>query len=315
MTDRITTRHAVRDDLPGILELMRLSLGETPLLQRTPELFNWKHFDNPFGESLILIAEDGDQIVGLRAFMRWELDTPEGAVIKCLRAVDTATHPDFQGRGIFRDLTLNAVEAARGQGVHLIFNTPNEKSAPGYLKMGWREVGWIGPLIRPRAGRAISPDSDGRTTAQQVLPESVAFVPSFLKARSPKGLRTPRSVDYLKWRFLGHPTASYGWVGASTDEGAVIRGSVRKGRCEVLISELSGDEKVVRQVRRSHRARYVAASFTESTQEFRSARNGGLFAPPRVKGLRLVANRLDEVSVDVFDLSSWDLALSDLELL
>ena len=94
------------------------------------------------------VRQDG-QIVGLRTFMRWDLVTGEGETLRCARAVDTATHPDHQGKGIFRRLTEEAVEVARDDGIAMIFNTPNEKSKPGYLKMGWREVGEIGALIRP----------------------------------------------------------------------------------------------------------------------------------------------------------------------
>jgi GNAT superfamily N-acetyltransferase len=315
VTGTLIIRVATQEDVPEMLDVMRLSLGETPLLRRTPELFAWKHFENPFGESLILAAEEGGRMVGLRAFMRWELETPRGEKVRCVRAVDTATHPDFQGRGIFRELTLTAVEAARAEGIDLIFNTPNEKSAPGYLKMGWREVGWIGPLVRPRLGAAVRPGPDGLAGLDLLLPGTMPFQAGSLSSRPPKGLRTPRTDEYQRWRFLGHPTAVYGWFLGPSSEGAVVRASVRSGRTELLISELSGGEACVRMVRNSHRARYVATSATEVAPEHRAARAAGLVPPPRVKGLRLVVNPLGPPPMDVADLASWDLVLSDLELL
>ena len=42
-------RVLTEDDIPSVLELMRLALGESDLLRRVPELFRWKHFENPFG--------------------------------------------------------------------------------------------------------------------------------------------------------------------------------------------------------------------------------------------------------------------------
>ena len=74
MGDAIHVRMYRDEDLPAVLELLRASLGESPLLQRTPHLFRWKHIDNPFGRSVMLVAEVNDTIVGLRAFMRWQLD-------------------------------------------------------------------------------------------------------------------------------------------------------------------------------------------------------------------------------------------------
>ncbi len=81
--------------------------------------------------------------------MRWELKTTKGATLRCVRAVDTATHPDFHRRGIFRRLTEQAIEEALSDGVDLVFNTPNERSGAGYLSMGWVEVGKIDAMVRP----------------------------------------------------------------------------------------------------------------------------------------------------------------------
>ncbi|MGH8914713.1 MAG: GNAT family N-acetyltransferase, partial [Acidimicrobiia bacterium] len=73
MSDTITTRVLEERDITEVLELLRAALGEPPLLERTPEMFAWKHFDNPFGRSIAILAETGGEIVGLRAFMRWDL--------------------------------------------------------------------------------------------------------------------------------------------------------------------------------------------------------------------------------------------------
>src|SRR5688572_11216514 len=63
VADTITTRHLDESDVLPVLDLMRAALGEPPLLRRTPELFAWKHFDNPFGRSLAVVAETDDRIV------------------------------------------------------------------------------------------------------------------------------------------------------------------------------------------------------------------------------------------------------------
>jgi len=148
VTDQPSVRPYEDSDLDGVLGVLKAALGEPPGLQRTPELFRWKHLDNPFGRSLMLVAEIDGHIAGFRALMRWDLETPHG-IIRCGRAVDTATHPDFQRRGIFKRLTMNAIDAATADGVDMIFNTPNAKSGAGYMKMGWSEVGPIGIMIRP----------------------------------------------------------------------------------------------------------------------------------------------------------------------
>lgn len=314
MPDEIDIRHASGDDVESIVEVLAASLGETPLLERTPELFAWKHFDNPFGTSIVLVAEIEGRMAGVRALMRWKLLTVNGEVVSCVRAVDTATHPDFQGRGVFRELTMSAVEQAKSEGVDLIFNTPNEKSAPGYLKMGWDEVGQVRPLVRPRLEKAVRPGPDQIIPLSDTLKYVSEFEPVDME-REPTGLRTPRTPEYQRWRFNQHPTARYGWVGEDSGRGAVVRSSVRRGRVELLVTELTSGARLLRTLARTHRARYMAASFSSGTPERKAARWAGMFRPPGVQGLRLVANQLSTLDFDVFNIASWDLSLGDMELL
>ncbi len=308
-------RLARPDDLPQILDVLRAALGETPLLRRTPELWRWKHVENPFGPSLVLVAEADGRVVGVRAFMRWELETPDGDTLRCVRAVDTATHPDYLRRGIFRRLTESAIEYARDEGVDLVFNTPNAKSGAGYLKMGWRTVARLGVIVRWRTGRVAPLDSD---TVPRLDDHVAAVDPldPLPPARRGHGLRTPRRDAYLHWRFSQHPTARYGAVrfGSGT---AVVRPNVRAGRRELVVSDVLGDATagLFREVAKRNRSRYVATWFSPAAPERRIARRA-LYAPvPGLRTLTLVARPLRSLPVDVFDLGNWDLAVSDLELL
>src|SRR5690554_5893649 len=111
--------------------------------KNTPEIWGWKHVENPFGKSLGRYAwsDEEGKIVGVRALMHWRLSTPDGRLINAGRAVDTGTDPGWQGKGIFTQLTKETVADFKGQGGDIIFNTPNSNSSPGYLKMGWSKVG------------------------------------------------------------------------------------------------------------------------------------------------------------------------------
>ena len=132
-------RAATQKDKSAIIELLKLSLGESTI-PKSELLWNWKHEENPFGPSFLLLAEEEEKLVGLRAFMQWEWQW-NGQIYKSIRAVDTATHPAHQGKGIFKKLTLHQVGICKQQGVAFVFNTPNNQSKPGYLKMGWVEQG------------------------------------------------------------------------------------------------------------------------------------------------------------------------------
>jgi GNAT superfamily N-acetyltransferase len=316
VADTITTRQLDERDVPEVLDLLRASLGEPPLLRRTPELFGWKHFDNPFGPSIAILAEADDRIVGLRAFMRWDLLTKAGATVRCVRAVDTATHPDYQRRGIFRRLTEEALELAVAKEVDLVFNTPNEKSGAGYLSMGWKEVGPVGVMARP-SPRLVSDRHPGPVTEpERFLADPKPAIPLAVADRAPRGLRTPRSEAYLKWRFGSHPSARYFRIdsGAST---AVVRPNMRKGRRELVVADVFGPRPAtaMRAATRRSRAGYIAAWFSPGSPERAAAIRSGLVPVPGVRALTLVVKPLRDLEVDVESMASWDLAISDLELL
>ena len=143
-------RFAKDEDIPAIVDLLKQSLGES-LLPKSEIYWRWKHIQNPFGVSPVLLAVEGSTIIGVRAFMRWRW-IDNARVVEAVRAVDTATHPAYQGKGIFSKLTLTLLEQCMQDGYRLIFNTPNNKSMPGYLKMGWLSGGNLPvrmKIIRP----------------------------------------------------------------------------------------------------------------------------------------------------------------------
>lgn len=309
-------RPARPEDVKGILEVLGAALGETALLKRTPELWAWKHVINPFGPSIVLLAWFGDRIAGVRALMRWDLFTLQGHLVRCVRPVDTATHPDFERRGVFKTLTLDAVALAREKGIDLIFNTPNPRSGAGYLSMGWREVGAIGVLARPRLGAVVHPDGEYAPSLQIVAPEAAEFRPIEKSDRPPRGLRTPRTVEYQRWRFGSHPTVPYGSV-PDGDGAAVLRVGVRRGRTELVLSDLLGGagRSAVSRASAINRGSYLAGFFSKGSPERSAAMRGGMLPVPGLKTLQLVALPLTELDTDPFDLRSWDIATSDLELL
>ncbi len=207
---------ATEADIPAIVQLLKLSLGEN-LVPKSEQYWRWKHLNNPFGPSSVLLCWDKDLLVGIRAFMRWEW-TLEHTVYHALRAVDTATHPQYQGKGIFKKLTMSLVEISKENGSAFIYNTPNEQSKQGYLKMGWREAGKLPITLSFQRPLHILKNVLKQKTAWKVgeLDNGLNYyfnhpgLPfllnnSFQTAR----METNISVPYLKWRYRDVPVADY----------------------------------------------------------------------------------------------------------
>lgn len=132
-------RESTEEDSPAIVDLLKKSLGDN-MVPKSVDYWLWKHIQNPFGPSKVLLAESNGQLIGVRAMMQWKWQLGD-QYFSTLRAVDTATHPEFQRKGIFSILTQKIIDHSQGNGTDFIFNTPNTKSFPGYLKLGWVSLG------------------------------------------------------------------------------------------------------------------------------------------------------------------------------
>lgn len=237
-----TIRRAVAEDRAGILETCRVSLkwddGDP-----NEAFFAWKHDENPFGASPTWVAvDDSGRVVGVRCFLRWRFRTRDGALVDAVRAVDTATHPDARGLGVFRSLTLGALPELERSGIGFVFNTPNDQSGPGYLKMGWVEVGRVPLGVRPsslryrRASEGWSGSdkwgqpTDVGVTAAEAFADDAAVARLLDRTDSAGRIRTDRSPEFLRWRY-GFEPLQYRVLcaGDSIDAGAVVFRLRRRG--------------------------------------------------------------------------------------
>ena len=204
-------RQASEDDISEIVEVLRASLGEDQL-ELSDEVWRYKHVDNPFGKSIVLVAIENNKIIGVRAFMCWKWKL-NNHIFNAFRAVDTATHPQHQGKGIFKKLTMAAIEMAVKNGDHFIFNTPNEKSRPGYLKMGWEIVDKVTIAVKPAFNSfwKIKSNYLKYSIDLQISAEEINNICNDWNERHlQKGkLFTPKSRDFLFWRYEENPLQKY----------------------------------------------------------------------------------------------------------
>lgn len=318
----LSIRRATDADRQGILDLLATSLGREAD-PRYEQLFAWKHEENAFGPSPAWVATDGDRLAGFRVLMRWEF-VHAGTTVKAVRAVDTATHPDYQGQGIFTRLTLHALEELRDD-VSFVFNTPNDQSRPGYLKMGWQVIGRLPTAVRPigiagipriatarvPAERWSSPSTAG-DDAREVLEDGVALDRLLASLPEPDGMSTRLSPEFLRWRY-GTPLLAYRAVTApgGLAEGVAIfriraRGSAREAALSTVIAR-GGDRAVegrlTRAVTRAADADYVIRL------------GGGWLAPGGMVRLPGQGPLLTwrAVGADTPP-ATWDLSLGDIEL-
>lgn len=112
----------------------------------TPAYLHWLYLANPDGAAVGFDAWDGERLaahyvcVPARAWL-------EGREAPVLLSLNTATHPDYQGKGLFTRLASMTYEAGAAQGFDGVYGVANANSTPGFVrKLGFQ-------LVRPLEAR------------------------------------------------------------------------------------------------------------------------------------------------------------------
>ena len=326
-------RPALPTDKPAIIELLRKSLGES-MIPKSEALWNWKHEQNPFGPSFVLLAEENSNLIGLRAFMQWKWQW-NGNIYRAIRAVDTATHPDHQGKGIFKKLTLQQLQICKQEGVHFVFNTPNEKSKPGYLKMGWVEQGRL-PL-KFKILRPVSIAYSKFFKKQPGVPEDdlpsvdswpIDLVKLSRQVDNANLLSSKISTEYISWRYEKNPLFKYQYF--TDHENFLMITRIKKHSfaqelriVEFLLLNSSADKRklnreIGRQASRFCKANnidFISMSGLQYNVDKSCFKWMGLL-PVKALGptITLKDLNMNEQFQDLLQINNWSYSLGDLEL-
>jgi len=308
-------REAKQEDIDSIIILLQASLGES-LLKKSAEIWNFKHVINPFGESTVLLAEENNELIGVRAFMTWRWQMGN-QIWNAYRAVDTATHPKHQGKGIFKKLTLQALDKINEKVDCFVFNTPNDQSRPGYLKMGWQEVDKIKVALVPTFFYALAyffsknkVESSITTLQLQTLCEI-----HNRELANKNVLFTPKSAQYLKWRYEENPLQTY--IIHSTPD-CYVAMYVKKHRFfdELRVVEVIGNhdfsiDKVIKKAIISYAVKNKCYIITVANKHLFAFNIYGHFGP-KLTFKSLTNNAIFDGKA--LDINNWKYSLGDLEL-
>jgi GNAT superfamily N-acetyltransferase len=128
-----------------IVALFRDTVPDSP---STSEAYiRWLYFENPAGPIIGFNAWDGGNLAAHYVVMPTEAECA-GRRVKAALSLNTATHPNYQRRGLFVRLAEATYDECRRRGLHHIIGVANANSTPGFLsKLRFQEVGRLEAVV------------------------------------------------------------------------------------------------------------------------------------------------------------------------
>jgi GNAT superfamily N-acetyltransferase len=119
----------------------------------------WRYRDNPAGQVVGADAWEGERLAAHYVTCPLEARI-EGRIARGLLSLNTATHPDYQGRGLFTTLAEAAYGQGRDAGYEFVIGVANANSTPGFLKrLGFQLVARLEAGILARLPRRLADTS------------------------------------------------------------------------------------------------------------------------------------------------------------
>ncbi|KTD58728.1 hypothetical protein Lsai_1335 [Legionella sainthelensi] len=101
------------------------------------QYMRWLYIDNPEGSVIGFNVWDRDQLVAHYACIPAQIQI-NSTPVKAMLSLNTATHPNYQGKGLFTKLANMTYETAYKEGFTAVFGVSNENSSYGFQKLGFQ---------------------------------------------------------------------------------------------------------------------------------------------------------------------------------
>jgi len=203
---------------------------------------DWLYYQNPFGRLYCSLAMDEELIVGQYIVIPVDFFI-NGCRIRGGLSLNTFTHPDYRGKGIFTELAENVYSLLEADGSAFTVGLPNDNSRPGFLKnLKFEEryqVYWMIRLFSPHsefplwAKRKIARLPFGPFNKSMFIVRNLEFNTCkhlenawleeiWEKEIAKKTTGIVQNPEYISWRYESHPRFEYRFLTATTSGGRPI---------------------------------------------------------------------------------------------
>lgn len=182
----------------------------------------WLYADNPFGSARMVRVTEGDRWVGFMAMIPVQL-VRCGERLRAFYVVNVLVHPAFHGKHLFGRMITAARQLAEAEGAALMGH-PNDMALKSWQRARMHFHESLRPsLAWPRLwGRGMGAHVVREAGQLQASADVLADL-----ALHSRGWRVAATPAYLDWRYLRHPSNTYG-VQALTAQGVPVGVQITK---------------------------------------------------------------------------------------
>ncbi len=170
------------------------------------EYFKWKFLNNPAGEFLGFIA-----VTELGEVASYYGVIPERYIIHgqsklIYQSCDTMTHSSHRRRGLFQKLALHCYKYLQEKNELFLIGFSGEKSTPGFLKMGWKNLFLIVNYFYPAIFTIFSSYQQDADVHEILNYREIEYL--IIKSNKNSIIHSEKTIDSFTWR-LANPNHSY----------------------------------------------------------------------------------------------------------
>lgn len=222
--EKISIRPLTKEDFPSF-QAMYLDIFN---MEMSFDFFKWKYIDNPNNVETALSVYGAfhlDELIGARAIFSSRVIYNSEQFLAA-QAGDTMVKEIWRGKGVFKQLNQAVLDDLTEKGYKLIFNFPNENSAPGNLKLGWKLVDYGTNHFKIRPSFSFGKRQRGKSlTKKGYVVETTELdnekVTDFISSTLNGTIYQNREANYLLWKYVQKPGETY-WPIVIKQEGEIV---------------------------------------------------------------------------------------------
>lgn len=202
-------------DEKAILDLFKLAFNK----EMSMEYWKWRFQDNPFSDELMIhLMWEGDLLVGHYAVSPVEM-VVNGEVKKTALSMTTMTHPEYNGRGVFTQLSTSLYNELKDEHKYaMVWGFPNNNSHYAFIKnLKWKNLATI-PMLSLKTANFKKIESELNFEQHFNFTESLSKKLSSVN----KAVRLNKTEKYLNWRYVDNPSSDYKIISINGESGIVV---------------------------------------------------------------------------------------------